>query len=170
MNKWIKFGLFGALALAIVFAGVGVAAAQSDDPPFEPGEGPFGPQHRPGMGPQDGPMAEYHEVIDQALAEALGISLDEFEAARQEGEKLFELAEAAGVDLEELRVVMDEARAEVLEQALADGVITEEQFEWMQDAPGPRGPRPGGCHGDGPMHNGSGEFGPGGGRWGGRVQ
>ena len=105
MNKWINFGLFGALALTIVFAGVGVAAAQSDDPPFEPGEGPFGPQHRPGMGPQDGPMAEYHEVIDQALAEALGISLDEFEAARQEGEKLFELAEAAGVDLEELRVV-----------------------------------------------------------------
>lgn len=168
MTRWIKFGLLGALALTVVFAGVGVAAAQSEEPTWP--DGPNGPRRGPGIGPMNGPLADYHEIVDQALADALGISLQEFESAREEGQRLFELAETYDVDLEDLREVMAEARAEILDQALEDGVISEEQAEWMQEAPGPHGPRFGGCNGEGPMHDGSGGFMPRGGRWGGRSQ
>ena len=170
MSKWIKFGLLSVLAVTLVFAGVSVAAAQSDDPPVDPPAEPFGPRHGPGMGPKNGPLAKYHEIVDQALADALGISLAEIEAARDEGLTIFELAEANDVDLEELRAVLEVARGEMVEQALQDGVISQEQAEWLEQAPGPHGPRMGGCDGEGPRFDGTGEFGPRGGRWGGNAQ
>jgi hypothetical protein len=95
----------------------------------------------------------------------------QFEAAIEEGETLATLAETYDVDFEDLREAMDEARAEVLELAVKDGTITKEQAEWMQQGPGmrgPRGPMLGDCDGEGPLGEGGGEFGPRGGRWGGR--
>lgn len=168
MNKWIKFGMLGALALVVVFAGVGVAAAQEGDPPFAPPAGGFGPHHGQGFGPGMGLLADYSDIIHEAIADALGISVSDFEAAIEEGETPFSLAQEYDVDLDELRVAMDEARAEALEQAVEDGVISEEQAEWMEQAPRGHGPMMGGCDGDGPMRDGTGEFGPRGGRWGGR--
>ena len=168
MNKWIKYGMLAVLALAVVFAGVGVAAAQEGDPPVAPPMGPWGHQPGYGVGPGQGLMADYSDIIHEAIADALGINVSDFEAAIEDGETVFSLAQEYGVDFDELRAAMDEARAEAVDQAIEDGTITEEQAEWMKQGPRGHGPLMGECDGAGPMRDGSGEFGPRGGRWGGR--
>jgi hypothetical protein len=55
----------------------------------------------------------------------------ELEAARAEGKTLYELAEELDVDLAEVRAAMQTAHAEALAQAVADGLITEEQAQAM---------------------------------------
>ena len=171
MSKWIKFVGVAVLAAAFVVGGVTVASAQGDNPTDKPALGPWGPQNGRGPGPGMGLMAEYSDVIHEALAETLGISVAEFEEARDEGLRLLDLAEEYDVDLDELFEAMEAARAEVLEQALEDGVISQEQYDWMSDRParpGGVGARMGQCDGDGPMRDGTGTFAPRGGRFGGR--
>jgi hypothetical protein len=162
MNTWIKGLVVLALVAAIGVLGVGAVSAQGDEPPV----GPWGPMYA-GDGP--GLLAAYDDIMHQALADALGISLAEFEAARDDGIRLPELAEANDVELEELWQVMDEARTEAIEQALADGAITEEQAEWLAErGMGMRfgGMGRGACDGSGPL--GEGPVGPRGGRGPGR--
>lgn len=167
MNKWIKFGTLAVLALAIGLVGVSAASAQDDNPPAWPPAGAFGPHHGMGPGPGAGLLADYNDIIHGAIADALGISVDQFEAAIDEGETLYSLSETYGVDFEELRQAMDEARAEALEQAIDDGVVTPEQAEWMGQMPRGRGLMNGDCDGEGPLRDGTGEYGPRGGRRGG---
>ena len=153
MNAFVKGSIVLVLLAAIGVVGVSVVSAQGDEPPV----GPWGPMY---FGDGPGLLAEYDGIIHQALADALGISLSELEAARQDGVRLPELAEANGVDLEDLWQVMDEARAEAVEQALADGAITEEQAEWLTERGGLRfgGMRQGDCDGRGRL--GEGPIGP----------
>ncbi|MFP3853982.1 MAG: hypothetical protein ACLFWD_06780 [Anaerolineales bacterium] len=171
MSKWIKFVGVGVLAAALVVGGVSVASAQSDNPTDKPALGPWGPNQGQGPGPGMGLMAEYSDVIHEALADALGISVSEFEQAREDGLRLPDLAEEYDVELDELFEVMNAVRVEVLEQALEDGVISQEQYDWMSERPGVPGgvgPRVGRCDGEGPMRDGTGTFAPRGGRFGGR--
>jgi hypothetical protein len=106
--------------------------------------------------------------VHEKLAEALGISVEELEAAQAEGQTFFNLAEANGVELEELWQVMQDARAEAIEQAIADGAITQEQADWMLERQARMGARHDDCDGTGPI--GEGSFGPGRmGRFGGRF-
>jgi len=74
-------------------------------------------------------MEPYHDLIQEAVAGALGISVEELEAAREEGKTLRDLAEEQGVDLADVQAAMEAARLEAIEQAIADGVITEEMAE-----------------------------------------
>jgi len=131
------------VAVAALALSVGVAFAQE-----EPPEPPYG----------RGLMASYDDVIHQALADALGISLTEFEAARVEGKTLVELADTYDVEVAVLFDVMQSARAEALAQAVEDGTISQEQADWMLARQGSRrglgvcdamGPRAGG--GGGPI-------------------
>lgn len=155
MSKHLKIAAVAGV-LGVAFLGAGAAFAQADTPvpPYQ-GSGRWGMGHGPG----GGLMAEYHELMHEAMAEALGISLEEFEAARAEGLTLVDLAEEAGVTPEQLGELMSEVRAEVLEQAVADGVITAEQAAWMLERHaagfGP-GHGHGDCDGGGPV--GSGPF------------
>lgn len=153
MNAFVKGSIVLVLVAAIGVVGVSAVSAQGDEPPV----GPSGPMY---FGDGPGLLAEYDDVIHQALADALGISLSELEAARQDGVRLPELAEANGVDLEDLGQVMADARAEAIEQALADGAITEEQAEWLTERGGLRfgGMHRGGCDGGGRL--GEGPVGP----------
>ncbi|RME40575.1 MAG: hypothetical protein D6796_17045, partial [Caldilineae bacterium] len=86
-----------------------------------------------------------------AIAEALGLSVEEFDAARAEGQTLWQIAEAQGVDMADVRAAMDEVRAQAIQQAVDEGLITQEQADWMlQHEPGgPHGPGFGPCAGDG---------------------
>ena len=167
MSKWFKIALIAVLAVAIAFTGVSVATAHDDGPP-EPPEAPWGP--RQGRGPERGMglLAEYRDIVHEGIAEVLGISVSEFEAARDEGQRLFELAEAHGVELEELRSAMKEIHQEILDQAVEDGVLSQQRADWMQQNHRRRG-RPGpwtdGCHSHGPRRGGAGGFGSGGGGW-----
>jgi hypothetical protein len=67
-----------------------------------------------------------------AIAEALGMSLEDFEAALAEGKTPYTLALELGVDFADVREAMDSLHAAALEQATADGLITQERANWMQ--------------------------------------
>jgi hypothetical protein len=165
MKKTLWIVLLVILALGAL--GVGVVAAQDGQPPYG----------QRGVMDGAGPM---HDYMEGAMAEALGLEVDEFEARHDAGETFYQIALAQGFTAEEIPALMQEARAKGLDAAAAAGVITQEQAEWMGSRSFGRGGMMGGYGGYGtgecPMYDGdevpySGQFGPGmmnggrGGRW-----
>jgi hypothetical protein len=63
------------------------------------------------------------------LAEALGMTVEDLQAAYAEGETLSTLLEAQGLDALTVREALVEAYEAALAQAVADGVITQEQAD-----------------------------------------
>lgn len=191
MKKWYLFGFVG-LMFVLVLAVAGVAFAQGNTPPTPqaPAYGP-GMMNRSydgatgawggrmggrGMGMRGGYAAqagtgEYgpmHDAMMSAFAEALGLPVEELEARHDAGETLWQIAEAQGMSAEDFGSLMIEARSDALQQAVADGTITQEQADWMNQRMTQRqaagyGPGSENCTGDGPMHGGRG--GALGGRW-----
>jgi len=109
MKAILKFTLIG--VLAIVVAGItvtGVAYAQ--------GHGPDG---------------------REGLAELLGLTREELREQLQDGNTMEELAEAAGIDLEAYREEMRQTKQVDLEtkieEALANGEITQDHADWLLD-------------------------------------
>jgi hypothetical protein len=74
----------------------------------------------------DGPLRPY---VQAASAEILGMTVDELEAAQEEGIRMAVLIEDAGLTVEEFRTAMEAALPGIVEQALADNAITEAQAE-----------------------------------------
>ena len=143
--KPVKYALPAVLLMALTL-GVGSAYAQQETPQV-----PGGPGGR--LGPGAGLLAAYADEIHQALADALGMSLAEFEAARADGQTLADLAAAQDVDLATLFEVMDAVRSEAITQAVADGTITQAQADWIlthRAATRQAGLRSGVCDGSGP--------------------
>jgi hypothetical protein len=150
------------VVLAILVLGVaGFAYAQSQTPP--PPDYPYGRGMMGGWGYRGyspgmmgrwglggyGPM---HEYMEDAFAEALGITHEELEAKLDQGETMWSIAQAQGLSDDEIAKLMVDARTKALEKTVADGVLTQEQADWMsqrmqqmQDA----GFGPGACHGFG---------------------
>lgn len=95
------------------------------------------------------------EEAAAAVAAALGISVEELETAHEDGTRLPELAEELGVDLTDVREAVQAAHEDAVNQAVADGLITQEQADQALNHPGNgfggRGGRgghgPGGCNG-----------------------
>ena len=95
----------------------------------------------------------------QVAAEALGMSTDELITALRSGQTLEEIAEAAGVDIQDVQDAIQAARAddmrERIQQALDDGTITQEHADWLLEGlekgfiGGPGGFGFGGKHGPG---------------------
>lgn len=120
-NKVIGIGLSVIGVLGVVFAGVSPVAAA--------GATAEGSEH--------GGPGEWNEELNSilrdsmkgAVAATLGISVEEVEAAFDEGTHLSELAEQYGVDMETLVDAIDAARAEAIADALAQGLITADQAE-----------------------------------------
>jgi hypothetical protein len=160
MKKTLWIVLLVILALGAL--SVGVVTAQGGQPPYG----------QRGATDSFGPM---HEYMEKAMAEAVGLSVEEFEARHNSGETFYQIALAEGFTSEEIPALMQAARAKGLEAAAAAGVITQEQAEWM----GSRGfghGMSGYGNGECPMYDGEavpydGQFGPGmmnggrGGRW-----
>jgi hypothetical protein len=89
-----------------------------------------------------------HDYMAPALADAFGLTVDELEALHESGETLWDYAQEQGMSQEEFFSTMQAARTVALNQAVADGVITQEQADWMLDHMGQGfGPGTGGCHG-----------------------
>lgn len=140
MKKIIIIGAVVVMALA-AFGWVGFVNAQTPPPPAP--ETPWG-SGMPGMygrgrgmhggmwsqrpDAEEGPM---HEAMEAALAEALGMTPEELEAAHAEGKTFWQLAEEKGLTVEEMQAVMLEARQQAIEKMVEEGVITREQADWM---------------------------------------
>jgi len=133
-------------ALAILTAGVALAQAPQPPAPRGGGMGPGG-----GFGPMGfaagGEVGPMHEYMEAALADALGISLDEFETRREAGETAYEIALAEGFTADEIPALLRDARIKAWEAAAADGVITQQQLDWMKSRPSGMGM--GNCDGTG---------------------
>jgi hypothetical protein len=95
----------------------------------------------------------------QAAAEALNMTTDELITALRSGQTLEQLAEAAGVDIQEVQDAIQAAQAtamrERIQQAVTDGTITQEHADWLLEGldkgfiGGPGGFGLGGPHGPG---------------------
>lgn len=131
MNR--KFGwAIGALVIALLALGAyGTTTVFADDsnPTLAFGGrghgGPGGPHGGRGL---DGAALE-------ALAGLLDMSMDELSAALREGKTLPELADGAGVDMQEIHDALSAVRAERMRerisQALEDDAITQEHADWL---------------------------------------
>ena len=163
MKKTLWIVLLVILALGAL--SVGVVAAQGGQPPYDQ------------LGVTDG-VGPIHDYMEQAMAEAVGLTVEEFKARHDAGKTFYQIALAEGFTAEEIPALMQEARAKGLDAAAAAGVITQEQAEWMNSRGFGGGMGGYGGYGTGecPMYDGdevpySGQFGPGmmgggrGGRW-----
>ena len=80
-------------------------------------------------GPREpGPLTDY---LKQATADILGLTVEEFEAARQAGTRMPELIEAAGLSVEEFQAAMEAALPEILENAVNDEAINQDQADFI---------------------------------------
>jgi hypothetical protein len=114
------------------------------------------------MGPDEsgGPLADY---MLAAYAEAFGLTLEEVAARFEAGDSLWDIASSQGLTIEEYQARLELARTMAINQALADGVITQEQADWMLTGNG--GPAQAGCNsnemGDQGVYGCPGDYGPG---------
>jgi hypothetical protein len=130
--KFLKFGIMTLAVAAIFFGAVGSVYAQSENPPapgYGPGNGGCG-NMGPGYNQDRGWM---HDEMVSIFAGKLGISESELEARLEDGESMADIADAEGLSRDEFVTMMREARAELIDQAVKDGKITEEQANWMKN-------------------------------------
>lgn len=130
--KKIVIGL--TLTAVLVLAVASVAFAQEDSPVYPGGRGSG--RMGGGMGgPADG-SGVLHDYMTEALADALGITPEEFLVRREAGETLYDIALDLGLDIDAVREAMTQARTQAVEQAYADGALTQEQYELYLNAGG----------------------------------
>ncbi len=72
------------------------------------------------------------DVLAQAAADAIGVTVAEVEAAK-EAREYSELLEENGVTREEVREAVQAAKDQMIDDAVANGDITEEQAEQLRD-------------------------------------
>lgn len=148
MKKIIVTSLLVVVALAVLTTGA--VFAQGNQPPAQP-RGPM-------MAGGEGPM---HEYMVKALAEALGMDAAKLETRLEGGETAYQIALAQGIAAEDIPALLSAAHTKALDSAVAAGVISQQQADWMNSRGFGRGGGmgTGACDGTGKsqMH--------GGGRW-----
>jgi len=167
MKKFVViFGILAVLAASAIGAGAVYAqsAVQSDTCPMA-GSGYQGQGRGNRAGGQI--LRPYMEV---AVAGGLGISLEELQAAHNEGKTAWDVAQEKGFSESEFQEMFLNARSQALTAAAAEGVITQEQADSMLahfEQMAANGMAPGNCDGTGAgkMQHGSRMGGRGGGRW-----
>ncbi len=129
--KILKFGVVILAVAAVFFGSVGAVAAQSENPPvpgYGPGNGGCGNMGT-GYNQDRGWM---HDEMVAIFAGKLGISESELESRLDDGESMADIAAAEGLSRDEFVTLMRDARAELIDQAVKDGKITEQQANWMK--------------------------------------
>jgi len=128
MKKTLLIVAIVVLALGVL--GAGVAFAQGEQPPQPYGFGMMG--GRGMMGGQGG-YGFMHDSVEQALAEKLGLTEEQVEDALANGTTMYQLALDNGVAEADLPAFMNEVHQAAFDKAVADGVVTQEQADWMQE-------------------------------------
>jgi hypothetical protein len=131
MNKYVK--LVGIVAVVAALALVSATAAFAQTPTPPAGSQPVMGRGFGGRGPGAGSgfLAVDQDAMHAAIAEALGISVEELDAALAEGKTLYILAQELGVDFADVQAAMQAAHEAALAQAVADGLISQEQADWI---------------------------------------
>lgn len=116
--------------LLVAAAGAGTAYAQSVTEPGTQaglGDGIYGR----GQGGRMGGLI-LRPYMQAAVAEGLGISVEDLEAAHADGTTGWEIAQEQGLTEAEFIKVMEDARTQALAAAVADGAISQELADAMQ--------------------------------------
>ena len=128
MKKKILIVIGGLLAALLVVGVVGATSVFAQEP-VNPGIGMMGG----GRGGVRGFGLGDAEL--EAAAKVLGMTTDELKSALQDGKTLLDLADAAGVDIEEvhaaIQAVHQTEMRERIQQAVEDGTMTQAQADWM---------------------------------------
>lgn len=74
-----------------------------------------------------------HEQVWTAVAKKLGLTYAELNTALQKGQTVAQLAQAKGVSLDELKTVALNAMKASFADLVKQGVLTQEQADWMLD-------------------------------------
>lgn len=137
MNNSLRTTSIVTVLIALVaFAGVTAAFAQGPNQP----DGSTSPgTNRTGNPAGLGAMAVDEAAIHTAIASTLGMSVEDFETAIAAGETPFTLAQQQGVDFAEVQAAMDAAHEAALQQAVANGLISQEQATWILSHRGGQG-------------------------------
>lgn len=140
MNKTI-LGIVGILVLALTLGTTSQVFAQTETPQaaaagLANGYGMGGRGARGGAALGQTTMAHsqdgiLHDAMIEVYAEKLGISVDDLNAKLASGESLADIAFAAGLTADEFSALKVEARTAAIDQAVADGTLTQEQADWM---------------------------------------
>jgi len=85
-------------------------------------------ENMPMMGREDGVLDEY---MDAAMADALGVSVEELQEMKEDGLNLRDHAEENDLSGEELAELMKDVHTSAVNAALEDGAITQEQADFM---------------------------------------
>lgn len=75
-----------------------------------------------------GPM---HTYMVQSLADQLGLKVEDVQSRIQAGETPYQIAQSQGKTDNEIKTLMQTAHDEALKSAVAAGVITQAQADWM---------------------------------------
>ncbi len=108
--------------------------------PLYPGNGGNGGNGRgPAAGDGTGIPMEQNINLDgllddamaASIADGLGIDVEVQKAREAAGETLVEIGISLGYEVDYILALHDEARIDALNQAAADGLITQEQADWL---------------------------------------
>ncbi|WHY75296.1 DUF2680 domain-containing protein [Neobacillus sp. WH10] len=70
-------------------------------------------------------------LMKESVADVLGMSVDDYLAARKEGKSITDLAEEKGVNVKDIVKVVTESRKTELEKLVKEGKLTQEQMDNM---------------------------------------
>ena len=110
--------------------GVGTALAWNGDGQACTGDCQAGP--RAGWSdamPHNGILSNYEDILDNALADVLNLSVSDIQTARDNGTSWADLADQQGVSLDDLQAAIKDAHQAMIDKALADGAITQDQAD-----------------------------------------
>jgi len=138
MKKTILIVALVVLALGVF--GVGVALAQDAQPPVGRG------------GMMGGGYGAMHDYVEVALADKLGITEKDVEDALTSGKTMYQIALDNGIAEADVPAFLTEVHTTAFDKAVADGVITRAQADFMLQRMTSRGFNLGNC----PMQNGQG--------------
>ncbi len=117
MKKTILIAVVIVLALGAL--GVGVVYAQGQQPPVGPGTM---------QGTGYGWMFNY---VEQALADKLGLTEAQVEDQLAAGKSMYQIALDNGISQDQVASFLNEVHSAAFDKAVADGVMTREQADWM---------------------------------------
>jgi hypothetical protein len=126
------------IGVITLMAFAGSAYAQTTQPPESKGEFPYGMGRHGMWNGERGQMiggGVLHDYMTTALAEELNLTVDELQARLDDGERVIDIAIDQGLTLAEFRDMKETVRMTAIENALADGVITQEQADLMKARP-----------------------------------
>ena len=132
--------------IVFAFLGIAVLALSAASPALAaeslrggPGNGGGGNGHQGELGTGTGVSVEQNialdgileDLIHENLATALDISPIELAARLDAGETVSQIGLSLGFDLATISEILTQARIDALAQALATGLITQEQADWL---------------------------------------